>query len=899
MSVYVELLEFAQRRPAWQQDLIRRICTQTSLSSDELLEVLTNLKASEGLEKIQHLEPVTEGHLSHRTSTPHATAKIAAIADIQNANQLASKQFFPLALNGITLVYGHNGSGKTGYARILKQLCRARRDKQEPLLGNVYRSRAGPARAKITYFVGDEERVFDWEDGKTVPVELSRVSVFDAYAAPLYADRQNEIEFLPLGLDVLPRLGKACEELAHRLQEELEALEDSVAVPLPQQIIGSDAHSTVLRLGADTRPDCLPTSDEIRENAHWSADDEVRLKAVEEDLQKFSEPARAAAQCRRFQASVEGFLPRLKDVGDAFNAEAVAACQRQFDSWISAREVAIVAARGRFDNDPLGKAIGSAAWRRLYEYAEKFNAVAYPGEQFPAVGKDRVCLLCQQPLGDEASERLKRFREFVEDTSQKESETQERQLKERLQKIVSTTIPTAQELDLQFQEILATEPSFASAKAHLIAFVAAATECKARLTEALNGKCSFDGVSPLDIGLIQQVQDFAKYIESKATGFDNVAVDSEATNQLRAEHTQLLGRQRLNGCLATVLSRAAELRKLHDLRRCREQCDTTQISRKNSEFREAHLTTDFSNKIKWETRFLGLEYLPIKIDAKTEKGTSYLGVGLTKEVNARNASILSEGEFRALALACFLAEIQMIPNHDGIIVDDPVSSLDHRHMKQVAHRLVLEAKKRPQVIVFTHDLSFYYELWLAAAEAQIPIQRNWVQFIRGHGFGVVSQGDGPWQVKKTKERIEVLSTMLRTMPPEDTMTSEQFSKHVQKFYGLLRETWERLIEERLLNSVVGRFQPGVMTQSLKGVSVTDGDYQQVFFAMKKVSEFSGHDAAKGREGALPTMQNMLEDLAIIKAYEKDLANRCKDLEERRRRLESPPPAETVPPPSPN
>src|ERR1700722_6539062 len=176
MSIETELLEFARTRPAWQQDVIRRICTQPSVSSDDLAQVLANIKASHGLAEGQEMTPVAEEHLSQRTAGQHETTKLAAINDVKNANQLASGQHLPFALKGITLIYGYNGSGKTGYARIVKQLCRARRDKQEPLLGNVYKKPSGPAKAKITFQVGEQQHVFDWEDGKPVPSELSRIS---------------------------------------------------------------------------------------------------------------------------------------------------------------------------------------------------------------------------------------------------------------------------------------------------------------------------------------------------------------------------------------------------------------------------------------------------------------------------------------------------------------------------------------------------------------------------------------------------------------------------------------------------------------------------------------------------------------------------------------------------
>ena len=180
----------------------------------------------------------------------------------------------------------------------------------------------------------------------------------------------------------------------------------------------------------------------------------------------------------------------------------------------------------------------------------------------------------------------------------------------------------------------------------------------------------------------------------------------------------------------------------------------------------------------------------------------YIGVALSKSGREPTSSILSEGEFRGLALACFFAEIGMIEGHDGIIVDDPVSSLDHLHIHQVAKRLTAEAKSRPQVIVFTHDLSFYYGLYFAATEARVPVQRNWIYRLGKHGFGTVSQGDGPWQVKKVNERISVLEKMIAEIPDLTDCTPEEHQSNTVSFYTRLRETWERLVEECLLKGVV-------------------------------------------------------------------------------------------------
>ena len=71
MSMNSELLEFARTRPVWQQDLIRRICTQPDVSSNDIDQVLQSIKSVEGLAEAQETTPVAESHLSQRAAGQH------------------------------------------------------------------------------------------------------------------------------------------------------------------------------------------------------------------------------------------------------------------------------------------------------------------------------------------------------------------------------------------------------------------------------------------------------------------------------------------------------------------------------------------------------------------------------------------------------------------------------------------------------------------------------------------------------------------------------------------------------------------------------------------------------------------------------------------------------------
>jgi ABC-type cobalamin/Fe3+-siderophores transport system ATPase subunit len=50
-----------------------------------------------------------------------ASVSLSAIKDVRAVNNLAPEQTLSFAPNGVTIVYGDNGAGKSGYARILKR----------------------------------------------------------------------------------------------------------------------------------------------------------------------------------------------------------------------------------------------------------------------------------------------------------------------------------------------------------------------------------------------------------------------------------------------------------------------------------------------------------------------------------------------------------------------------------------------------------------------------------------------------------------------------------------------------------------------------------------------------------------------------------------------------------
>jgi hypothetical protein len=292
---------------------------------------------------------------------------------------------------------------------------------------------------------------------------------------------------------------------------------------------------------------------------------------------------------------------------------------------------------------------------------------------------------------------------------------------------------------------------------------------------------------------------------------------------------------------------------------------------------------------------LDLSHIPFDITDRSVEGQSLIAVDLKSAINVTNSKVLSEGEQRALALACFLAETKTSGGKHGLVIDAPVSSLDHGRIRRVAGRIAAEAAAGKQVIVFTHNILFYNELVDAAArlDPPAPVHRNFISKVGADVFGFISEKAEPWVMVSTSKRIGLLQTLLNSHAGVTDFTSDTWRLKATEFYTQLRETWERLVEEVLLGKVVERFNSDVRTTSLKGVVVSDEDYKIVFFAMKRASERSGHDMAGGKGAPLPTLDEMKADLQKISTYFTAVNKRKNTTPDERKTLEKPPRAEVA------
>ncbi len=91
--------------------------------------------------------------------------RLISISDVQGIENMSPKAPLEFGSGNLVVVYGHNGSGKSGYTRILKRA--SGKPRAEPLKANVFGA-APPARqCKLEFKDGQNTVVSVWKVGRT------------------------------------------------------------------------------------------------------------------------------------------------------------------------------------------------------------------------------------------------------------------------------------------------------------------------------------------------------------------------------------------------------------------------------------------------------------------------------------------------------------------------------------------------------------------------------------------------------------------------------------------------------------------------------------------------------------------------------------------------------------
>jgi ABC-type dipeptide/oligopeptide/nickel transport system ATPase subunit len=841
------IFNWSEKLPDWQRGLMRLLC-DGPLDEAARARVLAVLLGDADAAELPPLEladlPADEG--------AYGAVELRAIRNLQNINSLAGDQELEFG-PGLNIVFGENGAGKSGYGRLARRVCRA----AEPgeVLHDVFDpgKAEAPQTAEFVLAVDGEEQPLEVDLAEEAPRILSAITAFDANCAEVCVSKSNTIEHTPRPLRLLKELVEAQGELAEELAEQIDGLRD--ALPELPELDDPEAAALLARV-------------EAGEAAREEVEDFTELTAVElEELRELEKAEATIASdrsreletaARKRAAAVERLASQLEDAWGRLDDEALEEIA-ELRTRLARASAAVdqVAAEAFADQPQPGT--GSEVWREMWEAARRFVEA---GEgAFPDEAGDATCPLCQQDLEAEAQERMRRFEAFVSGNLREQVRQVDAVLTEHLERL-----PDLGELSHS------AEVAVAAAGEHLQEPADAALKALADRLAIVTGRSE----PSLDRGLeLKALRDYVAVAVAEAEGFAVLRNESERA-RVQARLRELRGRRAVAEAREDVLAHLESLAAIAAREEARRALSTQSISHRIRELSRLAITDRLKEALEQEIGELDPIANRVELKASASKGKPAVQFKLRAEGREKVGKVLSTGEQTALATAFFLAELRVSNERSAILLDDPVSSLDHQRREHVATRLVEEAAKR-QVVVLTHDLVFVYYLQEKAEELGVELHGQALERAF-HSVGVVAS-DLPWEVKSPMERAKALRHELKAkLIPLYKGNDPAYEAEAQRWRLELRKGYERMIEVYVLGGTIERQARNIRVRNLHKVRWSAELAREIDAAVKEISG-GAHQEPLGRQSPALTpkkLEALLEKFAALCAKTKPVQARKED-----------------------
>lgn len=586
MTIETDIVNWARTRPAWQRAVLRRVARGDNLDDEDYRGIVDKL-----------CEADWKGREAFEASDFPAVLPsagqvgILAIKDIDKVNALVKGQELRFAREGLTLVFGENGSGKSGYARVIKAMVRTRH--REDILTDIFSdSGTGTGTAVITLQTDGDALDVSWPEGERS--ELNQISFYDEACGDAYLTREAETTYRPHALFVMDGLIRACDGVREELDRRI-AGNRSQAVAFPKLDERTSAAQLIEKLSSRTTKNDIETAcnlpDDVAAQIERFKQEEARLAATNPAKEK----ARLQAAARHFDKLAE----HAAELTESFGDEATACLREAHAALRTARAASTLASEESFEDEPIG-GVGTPAWRSLWEAARHFAVERVL--DFPPASADARCVLCHQELDEEASDRLKRFDAFVKNETQQNAAT----------KTWKNAVRRIETLGTTPAQVLSALDTLGEEHSDLIErYRSAMHACVERRDELLKQDAGEPWSEPATLLLKVPATDPAERankLRAKADGIDDESFAKEI-ELAASERRELEAKVALAKYRKPLVAEVQRLRELEKLEQLKGQADTRGVSRKAAEITRAHVTTVMRDRFTRETERLRLEHV--------------------------------------------------------------------------------------------------------------------------------------------------------------------------------------------------------------------------------------------------------------------------------------------------
>lgn len=845
-SFQTDIVEWLHSKQNWLQEAASRFLNQGIITDIDIDQLTALLKTDLG-------QSVTTTHLfsGFSTSTTPNTLILESISEVAEIDNLAPRNPLIFGANNLIVIYGNNGSGKSGYTRILKKATgkaysvELKHDMFKPIPSATDR------RCKIKYQLNGESYSNTWIANSPAIDHLSGVDIFDADNAKLYLTKEKEVTYTPPLILIFEELVSVCRRIEEKLEHEKQLLVSSLPI-LDNRYINTEVGKLYNGLKS------THTAESLSSILIFTEADEIAIKQLQERLQT-EDPLVKARKIRKEKGYINQIVEQLKSAYNSINSESCKVFLELKNEAILKRKIATEAIK---QNDNLSKlqGVGSDTWKALWEAARNYSTTeAYKEESFPKINEAK-CVLCHQDLDLDATKRMESFENFVKSAIETDAKNAEFALKRVIEQLAKkpTEESLEQLLDYSGLDIMIWKSKLEEVWNEIIAKNKELIESENTTVIGLEAS-----------SIVLELEALSSNLENEAVVFDT---DSKGFDRVKAqkELLELEAKQWTTSQNTSILAEIQRLQDINNLDTWKSLTQSRGISRKASEFSESIITDEYIERFNRELILLGANRIKVKI----EKTGARAGI-VKHQIKLRDSiteapiiDILSEGEQRIISLAAFLSDVTSKTESTPFIFDDPISSLDQDFEEKTIDRLIQLSENR-QVIIFTHRLSF---LGIINDRASTLEQIH----IRKEPWGSGEVGEIPLFGKKPEKALHNL------MHNRLAIASKVYTENgTEDYYPLakaicsdFRILLERVVELYFLADVVQRHRRAINTMGKIGnlVKITKDDCALIDTYMTKYSVYE-HSQSSELPSNIPEPNELGQDINAILTWYDDFKGR--------------------------
>lgn len=834
-NIWQELESWSEELQRWQKFVVHQAVASKRLT-DEELELAYQLMLAEN-DLGEEPEPPVSIPTSI-TGRPHGDSTVLRLARIEgtkNVNAIpdgTSLRFGP----GLTVVYGGNAAGKSGFFRVLAAACFSR--SRIEILPDVYSEDAGSKKssAEVVLVDGDgTEETYTYPEEESASA-LKRFSVFDATIAEVHVDAENEFYFRPTGFDVFSEMVRAHKYCINKIETEI----SSKRTPNKFDKLVVTEHPTPISEVLDSLDEDTDL-DEIEALGTFGATEKACLKSTGDELSKLRATSvkHIVEDTKQAQDDLKVLISKIADAGLPFSPERYRDYQKAIAEY---RRLLKVAKSENIESlkDADLKGVGSEKWEQFtsaaYELAKEQN------DDYPKPGEK--CLLCHTPVNNSAHAIIHDTWQYLKGEARKKARRKRKELNAAAETIRDLELDLLPEESRIRTYLESTAPELSEDVEQCLKSL---KDARDTVCEGLEKGVAIE-VEPVDVAVLEDLRVLKDTLTKKLQDLKSQSKE-EAIRALAHEYRTLRHKEVLAKNVDEVLDYVRGLKWAKKATQVRHSVlPTTSITNKESELSGELIAQDYVEQFSKELEKLKCPEIVVP-QMKGRKGRTVRTLEIPAE--HRPAEVLSEGEKKAVAVADFLTEVGLNPDSAGIVLDDPVTSLDNYRKKDIAIRLVHESQER-QVIVFTHDLEFLVLLCEACKRTGVDPTTHWVQTDADGTPGIVVDNEGPL-TSRTYKNAEFAKEKLKEA---GTVKGNERIALIRRTCEAIRTCLERLVLDQVLQDVVSPYRRHVKMGAMQRVMWSNEVVSEIVETFEDVSNYiHAHCRPDGAEGSAPRIED--------------------------------------------